>query len=216
MKYRAVIFDMDGTLLNTLKDLADSVNKGLEQMGFPTHTLESYKYFVGEGREIMAKKTLPEGHRDQETVDRLTGFINVEYGRRWVENTQPYPGVPDLLNAITEAKIKMAILSNKPHDFTEKMAAKLLSRWHFDHILGASPDVPRKPDPAVALRIANSMKIDPACFVFVGDSDIDMKTANAAGMLAAGALWGFRTREELLAGGARELLQHPIDLLRLL
>jgi phosphoglycolate phosphatase len=216
MKYRAVIFDMDGTLLDTLQDLADAVNKGLEQMGFPTHDLESYKYFVGEGREIMAKKTLPEDHRDQETVDRLVDFINIEYGRSWAEHTRHYPGVPDLLNALNDIKMRMAILSNKPHDFTENMAAKLLSKWHFDYILGASPDVPRKPDPAVALRIAESMKIDPACFIFVGDSDIDMKTARAAGMLAAGAQWGFRTRDELLAGGAQELLQHPIDLLRLL
>lgn len=216
MKYRAVIFDMDGTLLNTLKDLADSVNKGLEEMGYPTHDLASYRYFVGEGREIMARKTLPEDHRDQVTVDRLVSFINEEYDRRWVQNTRAYPGVPDLLDVLTDFQIKMAILSNKPHDFTEKMAAKLLSKWHFDYILGASDDSPRKPDPALALQIASLMKIEPSGFIFVGDSDIDMKTAGAAGMLAAGALWGFRTREELLAGGARELLEHPIDLLRLL
>jgi len=116
MKYRAVIFDMDGTLLNTLRDLADAVNKGLEQMGFPTHDLESYKYFVGEGREIMAKKTLPEDHRDRQTVDKLVDLINVEYGRSWVEHTRPYPGVPDLLNALTDIRMRMAILSNKPHD----------------------------------------------------------------------------------------------------
>ncbi|OGO17846.1 MAG: HAD family hydrolase, partial [Chloroflexi bacterium RBG_16_48_7] len=160
MKYRAVIFDMDGTLLNTLKDLADSVNDGLAKMGFPTHDLESYRYFVGEGREIMARKTLPENQRNQATVDKLVAFINVEYDRRWIENTHAYPGVPDLLNALTDIKIKMAILSNKPHDFTEKMAAKLLSKWQFDYILGASPDAPRKPDPAVALQIARSMDID--------------------------------------------------------
>jgi phosphoglycolate phosphatase len=216
IKYRAVIFDMDGTLLNTLQDLADSVNTGLEAMGFPKHDLESYKYFVGEGREIMAKKPMPENHRDPATLDKLVAHINVEYNRRWSEHTHAYAGVADLLDALSDLKLKLAILSNKPHDFTEKMAAKLLSKWHFDFILGVSPETPRKPDPSVALKIASSMKIDPACFIFVGDSDIDMKTARAAGMLACGALWGFRTREELLGGGAQELLEHPIDLLRLL
>ena len=216
MKYEAVIFDLDGTLLNTLGDLADTVNSGLSSMGFPMHTMASYKYFVGEGREMLARKTLPEAHRDQAMVDRLVEYINVEYGRRWRRNTRPYADIPELLDALAEIHIKMAILSNKPHDFAEAMVSSLLAKWNFECIIGASPDMPRKPDPSVALRIAESMKIDPALCIFTGDSDIDMKTATAAGMLAAGALWGFRTREELLEGGARELLEHPLDLLRIL
>jgi phosphoglycolate phosphatase len=216
MKYRAVIFDMDGTLLNTLRDLADSVNAGLAKLGFPQHSLESYRYFVGEGREIMARKALPEEHRGQATLDRLVEFIDTDYGRRWRENSRPYPGIPDLLDALESANMKLAILSNKPHDFTENMARELLFKWKFDYVMGLMPDTPRKPDPSIALQIAASMNIDPANFIFVGDSGTDMETARSAGMLAAGATWGFRTREELLAGGAQELLESPMDLMKLL
>jgi phosphoglycolate phosphatase len=216
MKYSAVIFDMDGTLLNTLQDLADTVNMGLEKLGFPQHSLESYRYFVGEGRDILAKKTLPEEHRDQATLDRLVAFIDDDYARRWKEHSRPYPGIPELLDALKTMNLKLAILSNKPHDFTENMARGLLSKWKFDYVMGLLPETPRKPDPSIALQIAASMKIDPSGFIFLGDSGTDMKTARGAGMLAVGATWGFRTREELLAGGAQELLEHPIDLLRLL
>lgn len=216
MKYRAVLFDLDGTLLDTLQDIADSVNSALEQLGFPQHETEAYKYFVGDGRDALAMRALPEAHRDAATFNRLVAYISEEFSKRWANNTRPYPGIPEMLQAITDMGIKMAILSNKPHDSTEETVARLLPERHFELVVGATPSVPKKPDPTAALRIAKQLGIPPTEFLYLGDSDIDMKTATAADMYPVGALWGFRTADELLAGGAKELIQSPPDLIRLL
>ena len=216
MKYRAVLFDLDGTLLDTLQDIADSVNTALSHLGFTGHEIESYKYFVGDGRDILAVRVLPESHRDAATVNRLVSYIDHEYSKLWVENTRPYQGIPDLLSKLTSYDIKMAILSNKPHQFTEMMVCRLLSRWHFDVAVGALPSVPKKPDPTAALQIARQLDISPSKFLYLGDSDIDMKTATAASMYPIGALWGFRKADELLANGAKALIEFPSELLRLL
>ena len=216
MKYSAVLFDLDGTLLNTLKDIADSVNSALGHLGFPQHGLEAYKYFVGDGRDTLAIRALPESHRNAVTVGKLVTYINEEYSKRWANNTSPYQGVPDLLDALTSNGIKMAILSNKPHSFTKLMVSGLLPRWRFELVIGALPSVPKKPDPTAALQIARRLNIRPLEFHYLGDSDVDMKTATAADMYPIGALWGFRTADELLAGGARALIQQPTDLLHLL
>jgi phosphoglycolate phosphatase len=216
MKHSAVIFDLDGTLLDTLKDLADSVNSALSYLGLPEHSLEAYRYFVGDGREALAIRALPENRRDTTTVDKIITRINEEYTRRWTINTRPYPGITDLLDELTGSNIRMAILTNKPHDFTELMVSRLLPQWQFEPIVGTMPALPKKPDPAAALRIAQQLNIEPAEFLFLGDSDVDMKTASAADMYPIGALWGFRTAEELLASGARALIQKPAELLSFL
>lgn len=216
MKYRAVLFDLDGTLLDTLKDIADSVNLALYRLGFPQHELEAYKYFVGDGREALAIRVLPENHRDAITFDRLLAYIDEEYSKRWSNNTRPYHGIPEMLQALTKLGITMAVLSNKPQGSTEEMVYRLLPRWHFKLVVGALPSVPKKPDPTAALRIAKQLEIRPTGFLYLGDSDVDMKTATAAEMYPVGALWGFRTVDELLASGAKELIQNPVDLIRLL
>ncbi|MDP3880418.1 MAG: HAD family hydrolase [Dehalococcoidales bacterium] len=216
MKHSAVIFDLDGTLLDTLKDLADSVNSALGYLGLPEHDLEAYRYFVGDGREAMASRALPEDRRDTATLNRIIPRINEEYSRRWAENTRPYPGIPELLDELTGSNVRMAILTNKPHDFTELMVSRLLPQWQFEPIIGAMPSLPKKPDPTGALKIAQQLNIKPTGFLYLGDSDIDMKTAAAADMYPLGALWGFRTAGELLAGGARALLQEPAELLSFL
>ena len=216
MKYSAVLFDLDGTLLDTLKDIADSVNSALGHLGFPQHELEAYKYFIGDGREALAIHALPEHHRKAVTVDKLVTYINEEYPKRWVNNTCPYQGVPNLLDALTSSGIKMAILSNKQHSFTELMVSRLLPRWRFELVVGALPSVPKKPNPTAALQIAQRLNIRPLEFLYLGDSDVDMKVATAADMYPVGALWGFRTADELLSSGARALIQQPTDLLHLL
>jgi len=216
MKYRAVIFDLDGTLLDTLQDLAHAVNKSLEILGYPPHPVEAIKYFIGDGREALALRALPENHRDENTFKKMIELINLEYEKCWEDHTAPYPGIPELLDDLVQRDVKLAILSNKPQDFTSKAVSKLLSRWRFKVVLGAIPAIPRKPDPAGAVLIARELKIDPSAFIYLGDSDIDMKTARAAGMYAAGALWGFRTREELEAAGAQRLVAHPLEVLDLL
>jgi len=216
MAYRAVLFDLDGTLLDTIKDIADSVNIALAQLGFPQHEVETYKYFVGDGREALAIRALPEDRRDTVNVDRLSASIEEEYSKRWANNTLAYPGIPDMLQALSDLGIKMAILSNKPQASTEEMVSKFLSQWRFEFVLGAQSSIPMKPDPASALQIARRINIPPAEFLYLGDTDVDMKTAAAAGMYPVGALWGFRTADELLAGGARQLIQSPTDLPNLL
>ena len=216
MAYRAVLFDLDGTLLDTLQDIADSVNIALAQLGFPQHEVEAYKYFVGDGRVALATRALPKDCRDQLSVDRLSASIEIEYSKRWANNTRAYDGIPNMLQSLADLGIKMAILSNKPQDSTEETVSRLLSHWRFEIVLGAQPSIPMKPDPTSALQIARRLNIPPAEFLYLGDTDVDMKTAAAAGMYPVGALWGFRTADELLAGGARELIQYPTDLLRLL
>ncbi len=216
MKFKAVIFDLDGTLLDTLQDLADSTNRSLNHLDLPQHELEAYKYFVGDGREILAMRSLPEHHRNTANVGKLVDLINREYSKCWADHTCPYPGITILLDDLTTRKIKIAVLSNKSHESTEMMVSKMLSRWHFDAVVGASSSIPLKPDPTAAIEIARQLRILPSKCLYVGDTDVDMKTATNAGMYPIGALWGFRTRDELIASGAKALIEHPCDLLRLL
>jgi phosphoglycolate phosphatase len=216
MKYSAVLFDLDGTLLDTLTDLAESVNSALDHLNLPPHKLESYKYFIGNGREAMAFRALPTNQQSPAMVTKLVAYFNEEYSRRWANNTLPYQGVPELLDALSHRGIRMAILSNKPHDFTELMVSRLLSKWQFDSVVGALPSVPKKPNPAAALKITRQLNIRPVEFLYLGDTNVDMETATAACMYPVGALWGFRTAGELLSAGARLLLQKPTDLLEFL
>jgi phosphoglycolate phosphatase len=216
MVYRALLFDLDGTLLDTLRDIADSVNSVLAYFGFPQHKVEAYKYFVGDGMEALAIRSLPENHRDKMTVNKIIARIDEEYSKRWANNTHPYPGIPELLDAVTSLGVRMSILSNKPQSSTELTVSRLLSQWHFDFVVGALPSIPKKPDPTGALQIARQMNINPSEFLYLGDSAIDMLTATAANMYPVGALWGFRMADELLKSGAKALVQQPSQLLRLL
>ena len=216
MIYKAVLFDLDGTLLDTIKDIADSVNIALARLGLPQHEVEAYKYFVGDGREALAIRALPEDYRHMVNVDKLAASIEIEYSKRWANNTLAYPGIPDMLQSLADLGINIAILSNKPQDSTEEMVSRLLPQWRFELVLGARSSIPMKPDPTSALQISRRLNIPPAEFLYLGDTDIDMKTATAAGMYPVGALWGFRTADELLAGGARDLIQNPTDLISLL
>ncbi len=213
MSYRAVIFDLDGTLLDTLQDLADTTNTALGKLGFPKHETEAYKLLVGEGREALAARSLPEDQRNDATVARLVAIINEEYTQHWADNTRPYPGIPGLLDELARRKVRLAVLSNKAHVFTELMVTQMLSTWRFDMVLGASAFLPKKPDPAGALQIAQHLGIRPAEFLYLGDSGIDMETAARAGMYPVGALWGFRSADELLASGGKALVGAPHELL---
>jgi phosphoglycolate phosphatase len=213
MSVKAVLFDLDGTLLNTLEDLADAMNRILRQRGFPTHSLDAYRYFVGNGSWMLVNRALPESRHGQEEVNScLEAFLN-DYGENWMIKTRPYEGVPAMLDGIVERGLKIAILSNKKDEITKKSVSRLLSSWTFDAVMGQRDGVPVKPDPSAALQIAAQFQMSPGEFVYVGDSAVDMKTAATAGMFSVGALWGFRTAEELLAGGAKVLINKPTDLL---
>ena len=216
MKYRAVLFDLDGTLLNTLQDVADAVNRGLAILGLPQHAIENYKTLIGEGRDVLVRRALPADHRDDATALQLLNLVNAEYAVHWADNTRPYPGIPELLDNLTKKGIKITVLSNKADDLTNLCVTKLLSRWRFTLVAGARPSVPNKPDPTAALQIARQLDISPAEFLYLGDSDIDMKTANNAGMFAIGAGWGFRSEQELIGAGAKVVIQKPEELLNYL
>jgi len=215
-RFQAILFDLDGTLLDTLADIADAANAALTRLGFPTHQRDAYRYFLGGGMDHLVRRATPEGFNDSETLKKCREAIIDEYRSRWAQNTRPYPGIAELLAELDNRGIVKAVLSNKPDDFTKRTVEKLLSEFRFDIIRGARPEVPLKPDPTSALKIAAELDIPPRRFIYIGDSDIDMRTARAAGMFAAGALWGFRTAEELSANGAQVLLKAPREVVNLL
>ncbi len=216
MAARAVIFDLDGTLLDSLEDLADSMNAVLLRSGLPTHPLDAYRYFVGEGIEMLVRRAVPEPERTPERLALHAAAMRAEYEIRSVVKTRPYPGVPGLLDALQSREVPTAILSNKPHEATVDVVARLLGRWSFRAVLGARPSAPKKPDPAGALEIAAGLGVPPGEILYLGDTATDMRTARAAAMKAVGALWGFRTADELREAGAEFLARNPADLLDLL
>lgn len=213
MNFKGVIFDLDGTLLDTLEDLADSMNCVLERNRLPVHELAAYKYFVGDGVEMLVRRALPFEVADQGEFQRFVRAMRNEYGCRWAEKTRPYPGVADMLAAFAAAGFEMAVLSNKPDDATRQIIQRFLPQAPFRLVIGATPEKPKKPDPRVALEIAHRLRLPPERFLFMGDTSIDMATAVSAGMFPVGVLWGFRTGEELIAAGAKRLLERPADAL---
>jgi phosphoglycolate phosphatase len=215
MVYKAVLFDLDGTLLDTIEDIAYAANRVLAWRGLPVHPKDAYRAAVGNGARHLMERVLPEINRDPGTIEECFAAFLKEYGEHWNVRTKPYPGVPEMLDALQARGLKMAVLSNKPADFTRNCVYEILSKWKFDPVIGAENGIPSKPDPAGALAIAERLGIPPEGFVYLGDSGVDMKTANAAGMFAVGALWGFRSREELQQEGAKILLERPQDIISL-
>lgn len=213
MSPRAIVFDLDGTLLDTLEDLADSMNAVLARAGHPTHPVAAYRHFVGDGVRTLVRRSLPAAAGD---VDGGVDAMLEEYGRRWREKTRPYPGVDVLLDGLTDRGLPFAILSNKPHDFTRLTAEALLDRWRFAEIWGVRNGIPPKPDPTGALAMAAALSVTPGEILYLGDTNTDMQTAVSAGMDPAGVLWGFRDAAELRASGARVLVERPEHVLGLL
>jgi len=216
MPYKAILFDVDGTLLNTLEDLSDAVNRVLAGKGFPTHKLEAYRYFIGDGSAMLITRALPEEKRNDDTIRSCIEIFIEDYGRNWNVRTKPYDGVTEMLDALMARGLKIAALSNKPHEFTKRCVNDLLPNWTFEVVLGYRDAVPLKPDPASALEVAKRLNIPPVDFLFLGDSAVDMKTAIAAGMYPVGVLWGYRSIEELQENGAQALIERPLEILNLL
>jgi phosphoglycolate phosphatase len=216
MPYKAILFDLDGTLLDTLKDIGASVNRVLEGKGFPTHELDTYRYFVGDGSVVLINRALPKEKRNDDVIRTcLTEFLE-DYGRNLNVKTKPYEGIPEMLDALNDRGLKMAVLSNKPHEFTKQCVTELLSNWNFDVVIGQRNGAPPKPDPAGALEVAKRLNIPPADFLYIGDSGVDMKTAVASGMFPVGVLWGFRSMGELKDNGSLALVDRPSEILSLL
>jgi phosphoglycolate phosphatase len=216
MPIRAILFDLDGTLLDTLADLGRSVNLVLEAHGCPGHPIEAYRYFVGEGVVRLFERTLPAGHRDAKVVGACVRDFERVYGENWNVQTRLYPGVADLLDALTERGVRMAVLSNKPDVFTRQCAEAYLAPWRFEAVFGQREGIPRKPDPTGAGEIVERLAVPPESFIYLGDTSTDMETARNAGMHGVGVAWGFRPVEELRSAGAEAILEHPTDLVELL
>jgi len=215
MKYKAVIFDLDGTLLDTLEDIADSMNSVLESFGYPTHDIEAYKYFVGDGFRNLVLRALPESCRTEANIDKGFAAVRNEYSKRWADKTRPYPGISTMLDGFVSKGLKLAVLSNKSDDFAKLMIKKLLPEWEFGAVFGERQGIPKKPDPAGALEIASLFGVSNDECLYLGDTGVDMRTASAAGMFAVGVLWGFRKADELLANGADILIREPAEALGL-
>uniref|UniRef100_A0A7C4MQC9 phosphoglycolate phosphatase n=1 Tax=Desulfatirhabdium butyrativorans TaxID=340467 RepID=A0A7C4MQC9_9BACT len=211
--FDAVLFDMDGTILDTLADIGESMNRVLISFGFAPHPLDAYRYFVGEGSAVLVEKALPEAARKPDIIQKCLRGYQEDYGRHWRVHTRLYPGIAELLDALVRKTIRMAILSNKFHEFTLQCYEHFFGRWPFDPVLGIREGIPRKPDPTAALEVAEYLGLSPSRILYVGDTAVDMQTAVSAGMFPVGVLWGFRGREELLTNGARFLAEHPVQIL---
>jgi phosphoglycolate phosphatase len=216
MTRRAVMFDLDGTLLDTLADLGAAANEALRARAFPEHDLAFYRHAVGDGARNLALRSLPATARDAAAIDALFADMRANYARNWRHKTRPYDGIPALLAALRAAGCTMAILSNKPDDMTQACVNHFFPDSAFAAVRGVVKDGPLKPDPAGALDIVNRLGIPGEAWLYMGDTNTDMQTARAAGLFAVGCTWGFRDRAELVAAGADAIVDRPEELLGLL
>ena len=211
--YRAVLFDLDGTLADSLADLANATNTALVAVGCPPHPLARYRQMVGDGARTLCARAVPADR--PELVDEVRQRMRDHYAAHCFDATRLYPGIRELVRVLAERGCALAVLSNKPDDFTNQMIAHYFQPNPFRVVRGHRAHAPLKPDPASALAIAKELQIPPASWLYLGDTNTDMQTARAAGMIPIGVLWGFREREELLASGAAEIIAAPADLLKL-
>lgn len=216
-KYRGIIFDLDGTLLNSLDDIADAANGALSQLGFPTHPAENYRYYVGDGVKILIERILPENVRCEKTVfDECLKVYSDLYMHGWDRKTRPYPGIPELLACIDRCGLKKGVFSNKPAPCTERCVSTLLREWTFDAVVGQKDGViPKKPDPTGGLVIMKQWGMTPEEILYCGDTKTDMQTARNAGFYSIGVTWGFRPEEELRENYAQKIVHTPMEIAEL-
>ncbi|MGM0533299.1 MAG: HAD family hydrolase [Campylobacterota bacterium] len=215
MAHKAVIFDLDGTLLDSIHDIALCCNEVLQRFGYQSHPREAYKDFVADGARVLFERALPSGHTGDELERALTLFRQI-YESRVHPNTLPYSGVEDMLATLQQEGLAKSVLSNKPDHTTKAYVQQMLGHYDFAQVWGQQEGYGLKPDPASALQIARNMQRDPGEIIFVGDTATDMKTAKNAGMRSIGVLWGFRNEAELRAGGADMIAATPREVLSLL
>lgn len=213
--FRAVVFDLDGTLIDSLQDIADAMNRVLGAHGYPTHPYASYRTFVGRGLRNLTERALPQDIQDEATIHQIHLELLKDYKTHYVRKTTLYRGIPELLDALTAKALGLGIVSNKAHEITTRIVDQLLHHWPFTCVIGTGGDIPRKPDPTGTLMCAQALKVSAGQTVYVGDSGIDMQTACNSGMYPVGVTWGFRNREELASNGAALIIDRPVDLLQL-
>lgn len=212
---KLVIFDLDGTLLNTIEDLAVSTNYALEKHGFSTHPIEAYNFFVGNGIRKLVERALPENFRDKATVDVvLDDFVNY-YDKHSTVLTKPYDGIIEVLTQLTKQGIGIAVASNKYQAATEELVSKYFGGFEFIEVLGQREGVAPKPDSVIVEDILKKFSGEKANVLFVGDSGVDMQTAINSGVKAVAVSWGFRPVSELQQFSPEYLINKPAELLSL-
>lgn len=210
--FRCYIFDLDGTLINSLEDLADASNWVLAESGLPTHPTEAYRYFVGNGAYKLAERMLPESMRDEQTVAEYKARFDQRYNGHYLDKTKPYPGVSELLTHLKAKGVQLAVLSNKPNQFVQKICTEVFGEGFFDAVCGQRDGVSKKPAPDGVFEILKELGQKPEETLFIGDSNVDIQTAKNAGLHSAGVTWGFRGREELEEAGADYLVDEASQL----
>lgn len=213
---KLVIFDLDGTLLETVGDLAASCNAVLRSHGLPEHDYAAYRRFVGNGVRKLCERALPEALRTEEQIDRVRDEFVAYYTAHIDCHSYAYEGIFDLLEALVARGVKVAVVSNKFQQGTELLVQKFFPTTPFAAVFGNRPEVPLKPDPAADFEVLERTGVSPCEALHVGDTASDIRAAKAAGIGAVGVSWGFRSREELLEAGADVVIDHPRELLDLL
>ena len=216
MNIKACVFDLDGTLLYTLDSMAKAGNRVLKELGFSALPVENYRYYCGDGAEMLVRRLLEDaGDKDQEFFEQAAPMYREYFSEDPLFGVHPYPDMENLLTILKNRGLKLAVCSNKPDAATTEVIEKMYPGV-FETVIGQRPDLPRKPAPDGALLAANRMEVRPEECLYIGDSGTDMKTGKAAGMRTIGVLWGYRDLEELEENGADESIFSPMDLLTLL
>lgn len=213
---KLVIFDLDGTLLNTIADLAHSTNYALEKNGFPTHQLGEYNYFVGNGINKLFERALPEGEKTEENIAKIRRDFLTHYDVHNADNSRPYEGIPELLQALQEKGLQIAVASNKYQAATTKLVGYFFPNIHFTAVLGQREGVKTKPDPGIVAEIREKAQVDAADTLYIGDSNVDMQTAINSEVDACGVTWGFRPASELESFHPKYIAQKASEILDML
>lgn len=214
-KIKGIIFDLDGTLIDSLADIATAANAVLEQFGFAVHPIQDYRIFVGDGVNVLMERIVPGQELTDEFKMKFLLAWKKEYSKQWNVQTRPYDGILDLINELKKGGYRLGVLSNKPQEFTQACVAEFFESDLIKPVWGLCEDRPKKPDPKGALEMASEWGLAPDEILYVGDTSTDMQTAVNAGMWPLGVSWGFRSKQELLAHGARSIIDHPMDLMKI-
>jgi len=215
MKFKGIIFDLDGTLVNSLEDISDAMNTVLKGLNYPTHTYDTYQYFIGSGLRNLVSKALPASDNNEEQIEICFECMIETYREVCTIKTKPYEGIIELLDNLALQNIKLAVFSNKADELTKKIASEIFPDY-FDDAVGLSTEALKKPNPFEAIEISKKWNLKPEEILFVGDSDIDMQTAVNANMFPVGVSWGYRTEEELKTSGAKVVINNASELIEIL
>lgn len=215
MKFKGIIFDLDGTLVNSLEDISDAMNTVLTNLNYPTHTYDTYQYFIGSGLRNLVSKALPASNNTEDQIETCFQTMINEYRKNCTLKTKPYEDIIELLDNLASKNIKLAVFSNKADELTKKIAAEIFPDY-FDAAVGLSTEELKKPNPFEAIEISKNWNLKTEEILFVGDSDIDMQTAVNANMFPVGVTWGYRTEQELKNSGAKLVINNPSELIEIL